>query len=643
MELRNIGIFAHVDAGKTTLSEQMLLRAGAIREAGSVDSGTAHTDNLPVEQRRGISVKATCVSLLWRGVRINLIDTPGHADFAAEIERSLWALDGAVLVVSAADGVQPQTELLYETLHREGIPVLFFLNKTDREGADAEETLRQIRRLLTPHAVMLGGTEALLDGLTLLDEALAERWLNGETFPEDELRGRLADFTLQGLACPVLTGSALRGKGVTELLDAIVTMLPPPSPCPELCGVVFAVRQDRTRGSGLWVRLYGGRLENRQPVDLPGRIDPATGEAAVVQQKIFQISDVDGTDTGRLEAGGIGLVYGLGSVPVGHVFGNAGLLPRNVRPGSLREPLMTVQVIPEEPGQMEALRAACAALSLEDPLLQAEYSRSTGELHLHVMGGIQLEILEEQLLTRFGLKAGFGKPTVIYRETVAGPAEGFAAYTMPKPCWAVLKFLIEPAPRGSGISYHSEVPVRLIAPGYQHQVEQALPLALKQGRLGWPVTDVNITLIDGNHHLIHTHPLDFIVATPWAIQDGLQRAGSVLLEPILEARLFVPQDCIGRIMSDVAAMRGEVLATEADGSRAVMTALIPAAESMDYPERFAAATGGRGGMSIRLHGYRECPPELGASAPRRGVDPLDTSRYILAARSALDGGIFDEA
>ena len=257
------------------------------------------------------------------------------------------------------------------------------------------------------------------------------------------------------------------------------------------------------------------------------------------------------------------------------------------------------------------------------------------------MGTIQLEILEELLKTRFSLGVTFTKPAIIYRETISARSEGFVAYTMPKPCWAILKFDMEPGPRGSGVTFESKVQVKDILARYQHQVEQAIPLALGQGRLGWQVTDVKITLIEGSHHVFHTNPLDFIVATPMAIQDGLQRGGSTLLEPILEVRFLLPSECAGRVMSDVVMMRGEVLDSFADGDRVILNALIPVQTSLDYSITLASATSGRGAMSVKLHGYRECPLELGAAMKRRNVDPLDTSKYILAARSALEGGIFD--
>lgn len=640
--MRNIGIFAHVDAGKTTLSEQLLMHSGAIRRAGSVDEGTTHTDNLPVEQRRGISVKATCVSLTWRDTCINLIDTPGHVDFSAEVERSLWALDAAVMVVCAVEGVQPHTETLFHALREQAIPTLFFLNKTDREGADVGRALAQIRRLLTPDAVLMADEDAVTEFVCAQDDALLEQYLSGEALSPELIRARLTDMTRRAAAYPVYSGSALRDEGVPPLLDAMVDLLPPPAPQGDgLSGVVFASTQDRVLGRGVWVRLYAGALGNRAPITLPAGIDPLTGEEKLVQRKITQIRRVDGTDAGSLTAGEIGVVYGLGDVKVGQILGDKALLPRRVEPGHLRAPLITVQAIPDKPEDMQALRIACEALSAEDPLLQVRYAKALNELQLHVMGTIQLEIIQEQLDTRFGMKVRFSKPAVIYRETIAKAASGFVVYTMPKPCWAIMRFEIEPAPRGSGVTFRSNVPVRDIPARYQHQVEQALPLALRQGRLGWQVTDVNITLVEGNYHQVHTHPLDFIVATPWGIQDGLARGGSTLLEPILETRFLLPPECVGRVMSDVALMRGEVTETQTDADRVLMTALIPVAASVDYAATLASVTSGRGGMSVKLHGYRDCPLEMGAAAPRRSVDPLDTSKYILAARSALEGGIFD--
>jgi len=639
---RNIGIFAHIDAGKTTLSEQLLVTTGAVKAGGSVDTGTAHTDTLPVERRRGISVKAACVSMDYQGTRINLIDTPGHADFSAEIERSLWALDGAVLTLCGVEGVQPQTEVLFEALRNDHMPFLFFINKMDREGADAEAVLRDIHRTLTPCAAFLTDTAGMLTALCEVDEDILSRYLDDEDIPAAEIEAAFLTHARLGHVYPVLTGSAQKATGIRELLSAMVEYIPEPRDTGDLCGVIFAAQQDKTLGRGVWVRLFGGELKNRDAVSLPAGRNAESGEEQTVQLKVSQILDDAGKPLGKLSAGDIGVVYGLGSAPIGHVLGSRSALPRRVEAGSLRAPLMTVQVIPDDMGRMNDLRAAAEILSGEDPLLGVKFIPALNELHLGVMGKIQLEVLEEVFLTRFDLKVTFSPPAIIYRETIRQAAEGFVAYTMPKPCWAVLKFLIEPGEVGSGVVYESKVPVRDVMTRYQHQVAQAIPLALKQGRLGWQVTDVKITLTFGEQHLVHTHPLDFIVATPMAIHDGLHRGGSQLLEPILGLKLRIPAECTGRVMSDINLMRGEVTDTRAEGDRVILTAQVPVKTSLDYAVTLAQVTGGRGTMTAKLFGYRPCDTELGATAKRRSIDPLDQSAYILAARSALDGGIFDE-
>lgn len=640
MPCKSIGIFAHVDAGKTTLSEQLLVHSGRIREAGSVDRGTAHTDDLPVERRRGISVKATCVSFEWKGTDIQLIDTPGHTDFSAEIERSLWALDAAVLLVDAVQGVQPQTEILFRTLRDQKLPFLLFFNKTDRPEANPVRVLDQIRRRLTKKVCPLWDPERMAEYVCGTTDDLTARYLEGDRIEPEEIKEQLKHLVFTGEAYPALCGSALKDIGIPELLDAMLTYLPgPESSEKELSGVAFAVSNDRTLGRGVWVRLFGGKLENRMPLDIRAGTDRLTGEPVFVQQKISQIRNAAGRDTGALCAGEVGTVYGLGNLEIGHVFGNPDLLPRKVQPGSLKTPLIMIRIIPEKQDEIHKLREACAVLSSEDPLLHAGYNSATGEMILQIMGKVQLEIIQEMMDTRFGLKVSFGEPAVIYRETIREHARGFVAYTMPKPCWAILEFELEPGPRGSGITYTSKVSPRDILPRYQHQVEQALQQALSQGRLGWQVTDLKITLTGGNYHPVHTHPLDFIVATPMGIQDGLRRGGSVLLEPILEMRLIVPSDMTGRMISDVQQMRGEVIHTETDGETVTITALVPAASSLDYPIQFASETGGRGSMSTSIHGYRECP-ETGHTMARRGVDPLDTAKYILAARNALESEIY---
>jgi len=644
-EVRNIGVFAHVDAGKTSLTERMLSHCGAIRKEGSVDAGTAHTDNLDIERRRGISVRSACAPMEWKGTQIRLLDTPGHADFAAEIERAMWALDGAVVLVSAAEGVQPQTELICEALADQGIPYLFFINKCDR--ADPAAAILQAKEQLTQAAVDLRDDEAMMAILADEDEQALEDYISGTIYPHEMLLKRLSALTRAQKAHPVVCGSALRDEGVEALLDAICAHLPAPDgdPAGPLSGIVFSLdHSDPVMGRAARVRLFSGTLRNREPVMVPVPENEFGVKRPPVERKVTQIRalslDGKGKDLGEIGAGDIALVYGLGDIRTGAILGDEALLGRKASSGRMKEPLITVSVEPDDIKNAQALDKALTILCAEDPLLGAV--KTGGQIQMRITGRIQMDVVAEMLESRWGLKVVFGPPKIIYRETIAEAATGFYAYTMPKPCWAVIEFYIEPLPRGSGVVFESTVPARDIMPRYQHQVAQAIPLAIRQGMLGWRVDDVKITLVGGNHHLIHTHPLDFIVATPIAFLEGMRRGGSVLLEPMLTARITVPADLGGKVLSRVSAMRGEVTQTESAGENVRMTATIPAATSVDFPTELAILSGGRGALSMKVSGYRECEMREGATCERIGVHPLDTSKYILAARSALDGGIFDE-
>lgn len=629
MNRRNIGVLAHVDTGKTTLCERLLQHCGAIRTVGSVDAGTAHTDRLAVEKRRGISVKAACAPMLWKGVEINLIDTPGHADFAAEVERSLWALDGVVLLLDAVDGVMPRAEQLFSVLKSMRMPTLLFINKCDRDTADIPRVMRQAAALPGARIADLSSDEALMETLAESDERAMEDYLSGHVWPHDALLHACAPLVSQCALTPVLCGSALRDSGIDALLDAMIDLLPPPAVTGEsaLCAVAFGVEMDKTMGRAAMCRVFCGEIS--------GRMQIGNEKVTLVRKPT---ADGRLKDAGVLRAGDIGVIYGLSSVKTGDVLGDASLLPRRIEKGALCEAMLLVSVVCDGAAK-PALRAALDILSVEDGHFTHEELQ--GVEHIRVMGMIQIEIIGEQLDTRFGLHVTFGEPTVVYHETIAKPAVGFYAYTMPKPCWAVIEFTIEPLARGSGVQFDSVVPVRDIMERYQHQVAQAIPLAVRQGRLGWPVDDVRITLSAGEHHLIHTHPLDFILCTPIALHDGLRRGGSVLLEPMVRMDITVPGGDMGRVTGDVRAMEGETLSVENAGDRCRVIARAPLRTCMRYPVTLAAQTHGAGALTLSPDGYREAPEGLEAVCPRKGVDPLDTAKYILAARSALDGGIFE--
>ena len=646
VNVRNIGIFAHVDAGKTTLSERLLLTCGQIRSAGAVDAGTAHTDRLAIEKRRGISVKSACAPLFWNGTHIRLIDTPGHADFSSEIERSMWAIDGAILLISGPDGVQPQTEVLFRTLKKNSIPVILFVNKMDRDTADFENALKDIRKKLTARAFDALNPEDSMAAISEEDEDALMSFMEGEIWDDDKIRASVNALTKQALIHPVLSGSALTGKGVDALLNMVVGALPSPGGNPDapVSGMVFSVETDPTLGRAAYVRLFSGALKNRDLVKVhaSGESD-YTAEETVIESKITQIRSLGasgkGEDIGEMHAGDIAVVYGLQNIKTGQIIGDKAELPERIRKTTLKAPLFMTRVVPESEDDLPALKKALEILSAEDPLLDVSIVQKS--IHVRLMGAIQLEVLEDELLSRFGIKATFSAPEVIYRETIKQTAVGFCAYTMPKPCWAIIKFEIIPRPRGSGVTFESVVSPRDIKYRYQHQVENAIPIAIRQGMLGWQVDDVHIRLIEGGDHEIHTHPLDFIVATPMAFMDGLQRGGSVLLEPILEMEITVDENGAGKIIGEMNAMRGGVLETTAEGGKITLICEAPAAECADFPVRFQRLTSGTGSLLSRLKGYREVTGGEIHTCERRSVNPLDTAKYILAARNALASEIFE--
>jgi len=653
--MRNVGIFAHVDAGKTTTTEHMLFKSGSIRSLGSVDDGTAQTDNLEIERQRGISVRAATTSIIWRDICINLVDTPGHVDFLSEVERSIRVMDGAILIVSAAEGIQSQTETIWHALRSLDIPTIIYVNKMDRIGVSVPDVLEQIKRLLSPSTVPLQvpqgeGEEftgilpiwnTLQDdkniGLDLSsvittvadhDEELMLRYIEGDQISVEELQNRFQSLAKSGQISPLCFGSSQRDIGVTELMDAITTYLPSPKGDEEapLSGIIFKIERDKAMGRTAYVRLYNGCLRNR---DL---IHNVTKD---IHEKITQIRKLDGrkfVDLGQVLSGDIAAVYGLSQSKIGDVLGSTVGVPASPE---IAIPLLTVQVHIQDDHRYSDLVEALQELTDEDPQLDLQWLQDERELHLKVMGAIQLEILSSLLMSRFGLEVTFDQPSVIYKETPTTSAEGYIAYTMPKPCWAVLRFHIEPLPRGSGLVYQSEVRSDDLLIRYQNEVARRVPEALLQGLHGFEVTDLKVTLTEGEHHVWHTHPLDFVVATPMGIMDGLANSDTTLLEPLLKFRITTPEDYGGKVLSDLVQMRAEFEPPSIIHGRFMVEGILPVATSLEYPVKLRSMTGGRGVMSSSYAGYQACPPDVHVDRPRRGVDPLDQSKYILSVRNAL--------
>lgn len=652
-KIRNIGILAHVDAGKTTITEHMLFESGKIRVMGSVDRGTAYTDYMDIERQRGISVRSASTSFIWKGVNINLIDTPGHVDFCAEVERSLSIMDCAVLVLSAVEGVQAQAEVLWKALKAMHIPAVLFINKIDRIGADSGRVLEEIRRVLSPGVVPMQqvtgegtGEPKVLDGLGNVsipeiknwimecladkDDGILERYLNGQEISNNILRKKLSELTKKCEIYPVFYGSALKGIGIKELMDAIIEYLPCPAGDADsaFSGVVFRIDHDENMGRIAHVRLYNGRIRPR---------DTVMNVTSNVEEKVTQVRRINVQkyeDIGEASAGEIAALCGLNSTRIGDILGSMNGVPQGYH---FSNPFLKVRVYPEDDRDYPRLVDALMRLSDADPMLDAEWIQERRELFIKIMGLIQMEVLSSILRESYGLNVTFSKASVIYKETPSSSGEGFISYTMPKPCWAVLRFLIEPGERGSGVSYSSTVRTEYILERYQKQVEKTVPKSLEQGIYGWEVTDIRITLIGGEYHVEHTHPPDFAVATPMGIMDGLRNTGTNLLEPVLDFTITAPEDAGGRILNDLIQMRAAFESPVIINGKFTVKGTVPGAASMDYHIRLASMTGGRGTISTAFAGYSECALENGAVCPRRGPDPLDTAKYILYARNAMSG------
>ncbi len=662
----NIGILAHVDAGKTTLTEQLLFLTGALRSVGSVDEGTTATDSLSVEKQRGISVRAASAACEWNNVKINIIDTPGHIDFAGEVERALLALDYAVVVVSACDGVRAHTENILHSLQKANIPFAVFINKTDRTGSDMQAVLHELKDVceqsfLPLSAIANEGTPQVsavalsdADFAKTATEVLADLCEEAEeAFLCDTLLSvnRAEVLTKQEIAAcrlvPVLCGSAKLGIGVKETADVLTRFMPSSDrrKTDDLCGIIYKIEHDKAMGKIAHIRLFGGELENRKEVTL---LSPAfasahtdadavaTEEMPPAKEKISQIKTFSGakrTDSGLIRCGDIAAVSGLTSAKTGMFVGSLGSLSDS----ALVHPFLRVRVTPADGDaqKIPSLAAALRELSDEEPYLDTKWENGLTEITINTTGKIQLEVLDNLLKERYDMQAAFSPPTVIYKETPSAAGTGGARYTMPKPCWACVDFHFEPMPRGYGVSYHGKLPFDQCQYRYQAHIHTSfLNTCLPQGLYGWEVTDFKCTLIGGEHHLIHTHPLDFFVATPMAFMNTLQNTGSTILEPLLKIRITAPADLSGKILGEIVKTGGECDSPVMHLNTMHTEAIVPVATSMDLPTKLAVLSSGKAVLSQQFYGYRECRDGLEHISPRRGVDPLDRSKWILWARGA---------
>ena len=589
-----LGILAHVDSGKTTLSEAMLYRAGVTRRLGRVDHKDAFLDTDALEKARGITIFSKQALLTAGDTDITLLDTPGHVDFSTETERTLQVLDYAVLVVSGTDGVQSHTETLWRLLRRYHVPTFVFVNKMDLPGMERQELLAQLNRRLGEGFVDFGAEQADRDeALALCDETLMNRMLDAGQLQDADLIPAIA----RRHVFPCWFGAALKLEGVDALLDGL-DRYTRPAPALEAFGAkVFKVSQDEQGARLTWLRVTGGELKVK--AQLTGEADGEPWAEKANQLRLY--SGAKYTLAEAIGPGQVCAVTGLTKARPGE-----GLGAERDSDLPVLEPVLSYQVLLPEGADVHAALGKLHRLEEEEPQLHVVWNETLGEIHVQLMGEIQLEVLRSLLAERFGLEVEFGPGGILYKETITEPMEGVGHYE-PLRHYAEVHLKLEPLPRGSGMQFAADCREEVLDKNWQRLVLTHLEEKQHLGVLtGSPLTDVKITLIAGRAHLKHTEGGDFRQATYRAVRQGLMLAKSQLLEPWYAFRLEVPAENIGRAMSDIQRMEGTFDPPESGEETAVLTGFAPVSTMRSYPMEVVSYTRGRGHLSLTLDGYRPC-------------------------------------
>ena len=590
MKRLTIGMLAHVDSGKTTLSEAMLYLSGGLRKLGRVDHGDAFLDTDQQERERGITIFSKQARLGWKGSELTLLDTPGHVDFSAEMERTLQVLDYAVLLVSGADGVQGHTETLWKLLERHRVPTFLFINKMDQPDTHRDKLLAQLRaRLCDGCADFSGSWEDVLEQAALCDEGLMERYLETGELDDADLSALIVERKL----FPCFFGSALKVEGVDALMDGLDRFTLEPDWPGRFAARVFKISRDDKGERLTWLKVTGGALKVRDTVKGPDWEEKAT------QLRLY--SGAKFTPADEAPAGTVCAVTGLGQTRAGQ-----GLGGEEDWEGPQLEPVLAYQVLPPAGGDVHTLLSQLRVLEEEDPQLRVEWNETLGEIQLHLMGEVQLEVLSRLMERRFGAEVAFGPGRIVYLETIAAPAEGVGHFE-PLRHYAEVHLLLEPLERGAGLVLDTACSENVLDRNWQRLVLTHLMEKVHVGVLtGSPITDMKITLLTGRAHLKHTEGGDFRQATYRAVRQGLMCAKSVLLEPWYAFRLEVPTGSVGRAMTDLQRMGADLQSPETAGDMSVLTGSVPVSEVGGYWTDVAAYTGGRGRFSCAVEGYRPC-------------------------------------
>jgi ribosomal protection tetracycline resistance protein len=663
MRTLNLGILAHVDAGKTTLSERLLFTAGAIDRVGSVDAGTTQTDSLDLERERGITIRSAVASFLVGDLAVNLVDTPGHPDFIAEVERVLGVLDGAVLVVSAVEGVQPQTPLLFRALQRLHVPTLIFVNKIDRAGADPEGVLETMARRLSPGVVTMGSIRgagrpdaasepftavsaghrtALTEALAEHDEAILGAYVRDEAgFSYPGLREQLAAQTRRGFVHPVYFGSAARGVGVAALLAGIAELLSDRRADSEaaVSGRVFKIERTPAGERVAYARLFAGTLRPRERVRVGGG-----EEAKATSIRVFAPAGAPRRDV--LSAGEMATIRGFGAVRVGDAIGEPP--PGEEVAARFPRPALEAVVDARSPDQQGSLRAALSQLAEQDPLIDVRQDESRHEIAVSLYGEVQKEVIQATLERDYGIVADFRETTTVCIERpgrVGEADEVIAARTKTNitgrssplstnPFKATLGLRIEPAPPGSGIEYRHEAEARLIPlylfktpEVFATQMDAYVREALQEGPHGWQVTDCRVTMTDCGYVSPATSAGDFRRLTQLVLAQALDRAGTWVCEPLAHLSLEVPTSTAPGVLATLGRLGGRVTGQFSANGITRAEAVLPVARVRTLQHQLPGLSMGEGILESRPGGYQpigEHPPTRLRSAP----SPLDRDAWL---------------
>lgn len=587
-----IGLLAHVDAGKTTLSESMLYLSGRIRQQGRVDHGNAYLDTYELERARGITIFSKQAELVFGELEVTLLDTPGHVDFSAEMERTLRVLDYAILVINGADGVQGHTETLWKLLKQYRIPAFLFINKMDQNGTDAEKLLEELRVKLSGSCIRFGeaeDSEEFLENVAMAEEQVLETYLEHGTIE----RGEISRLIWERKVFPCYFGSALKNIGVKEVLAGLECYAKERSYPEEFGAKVYKIARDPQGNRLTYLKVTGGVLKVR---DLIRYQDV---EEKVSQIRIYSGEKYDAVQ--EVRAGRVCAVTGLTKTYPGE-----GLGAEPPSEGPVLTPVLNYQLILPEGCDTHGMLLKLRQLEEEDPELHIVWNEELGEIHAQLMGEVQTEILQSMIRERFQTEVTFGPGNIVYKETIKRPAEGVGHFE-PLRHYAEVHLLLEPGESGSGLVFAADCSEDVLDRNWQRLILTHLAEKEHRGVLtGSAITDMKITLVAGRAHLKHTEGGDFRQATYRAVRQGLKSTESVLLEPYYEFRMEIPAEFVGRALTDIQRMAGEFQTPDTEGDFAVITGSAPVSEMRDYQLEVTSYTKGRGRLFCTLKGYAPC-------------------------------------